>query len=294
MDYLIGAIDYHDWADVCCWHRSALKSGFTGKIVMICYEHLEASLLNKLERKGVIIVKAQSDNDVNRDRRHDIAAFLASCAADDRIMVADVRDVAFAINPSAVMDRALKEKRLFIASEGLRYKDNWWNERSLRTLFPHLADALLNEEVYCAGVIGGYAADMREFSAACFEVCKTATGGFGGDQVATNHVIRQPEFRERVALLSADDALVAHYGATHNATDPAYAKSTHFDWRKRWVVNGAGFPFLVFHQYTRKISVRSSVLLRFGCFGEFMLGKLSAQLRNRLGLGPKWKPFWKN
>ena len=38
MDYLIGAIDYHDWADVCCWHRSALKCGFKGKIVMICYE----------------------------------------------------------------------------------------------------------------------------------------------------------------------------------------------------------------------------------------------------------------
>lgn len=294
MDYLIGAIDYHDWADVCCWHRSAIKSGFTGKIVMICYEHLEPALLAKLQRKGVIIVKAQSDNDVNRDRRRDIALFLETCAPDDRIMVADVRDVAFSVNPSVVMDRALKDKRLFIASEGLRYKDQWWNERSLRSLFPHLVDSLLDAEIYCAGVMGGYAGDMREFSLACFAVCKTATGGFGGDQVATNHVIRQPEFRDRVALLSADDALVAHYGAAHNATDAAAAKAARFDWRKRWVVNGAGFPFPIFHQYTRKLSVRSSVLLSFGCFTEFMFGKFITQLRNRLGLGPKWTPFWKH
>lgn len=294
MDYLIGAIDYHDWADVCCWHRSALQSGFAGKIVMICYEHLEASLLRKLEARGVFIIKAQSDNDVNRDRRRDIAAFLASCAPDDRVMVADVRDVAFATNPSEVMNRALKSKRLFIASEGLRYKDNWWNERSLRTLFPHLADELLDAEVYCAGVMGGHAADMREFSDACFAICQTATGGFGGDQVATNHVIRQPEFRDRVVLLSACDALVAHYGATHNTTDRSHAKSARFDWRRRWVVNGAGFPFLIFHQYTRKFLVRASVLLRFGCLTEFMLGKLAGVVRERLGLAPKWRPFWKN
>lgn len=294
MDYLIGAIDYHDWADVCCWHRSALKSGFAGQIVMICYEHLETSLLDKLKAKDVVVIKARSDNDVNRDRRRDIAAFLTTCMPDDRVMVADVRDVAFAINPSEVMDRALTNKRLFIASEGLCYKDNWWNERSLRTLFPHLADELLDAEVYCAGVMGGYAADMREFSEACFAVCQTATGGFGGDQVATNHVIRQPEFRDRVALLSAHDALVAHYGSTHNTSNRKHAFSTRFDWRKRWIVNSAGIPFLIFHQYTRKLAVRSSVLLRFGCFSEFMLGKLLGVLREKLGLGPKWKPFWKN
>jgi len=293
MDYLIGAIDYHDWADVCCWHRSALKNGFTGKIVMICYEHLEDTLLRKMERLGILIVKAKCDNDVNRDRRRDIAAFLEQCQPDDRIMVADVRDVAFAVNPSEVMDRALQNGRLFIASEGLRYKDNWWNARSLQTLFPHLAEALLDEEVYCAGVMGGYAAEMREFSTACFAICKTATGGFGGDQVATNHVIRQPEFRGKVALLSAADGLIAHYGSTHNATDAAHANSVRFDWSERWVVNAAGAPFLVFHQYTRTFAVRSAVLLRFGCFADFMLGKAFGAVRQRLGLGPKWTPFWK-
>ncbi len=293
MDYLIGAIDYHDWADVCCWHRSALKCGFKGRIVMICYEHLEDSLLRRMERAGIQIVKAKCDNDVNRDRRRDIAAFLEQCQPEDRIMVADVRDVAFAANPSEVLDLALKHKRLFIASEGLRYKDQWWNERSLRTLFPHLADSLLDQEVYCAGVMGGYAADMREFSTTCFAVCKTATGGFGGDQVATNHVIRQPEFRDRVALLGPVDGLIAHYGSTHKASDAAHAKQARFDWKKRWAVNAGGAPFLVFHQYTRGFAVRSAVLLRFGCFIDFMFGKLNGAIRNRLGLGPKWKPFWK-
>ena len=293
MDYLIGAIDYHDWADVCCWHRSALKSGFKGRIIMICYEHLEASLLRKMQRLGIELVQAQSDNDVNRDRRRDIAAFLEKCDPEDRVMVADVRDVAFAANPSYVMDQALKEKRLFIASEGLRYKDQWWNERSLRTLFPHLADGLLDAEVYCAGVMGGYAADMKAFSEACFAICKTATGGFGGDQVATNHVIRLPDFRDRVALLSPADGLIAHYGAAHKPASEEQAKATHFDWSRRWAVTSQGMPFLVFHQYTRGFAIRSAVLLRFGCFLDFMLGKLALALRERLGLAPKWKPFWK-
>ncbi len=52
-------------------------------------------------------------------------------------------------------------------------------------------------------------------------------------------------------------------------------------------------PFLVFHQYTRGFAIRSAVLLRFGCFLDFMLGKLALALRERLGLAPKWKPFWK-
>lgn len=294
MDYLIGAIDYHDWADVCCWHRSALKSGFKGRIIMICYEHLEESLLCKMERCGIQIIKAKSDNDVNRDRRRDIASFLEHCQPEDRVMVADVRDVAFAANPSSVMDRALADRRLFIASEGLRYQDQWWNERSLRTLFPHLADELLDQEVFCAGVMGGYAADMKAFSEACYAVCKTATGGFGGDQVATNHVIRLPEFRDRVALLVAEDGIIAHYGAAHKATSSTQAKTARFDWSRRWAVNARGLPFLVFHQYTRGLVIRSAVLLRFGCFSDFMFGKLWLAVRERLGLGPQWKPFWKS
>lgn len=282
-DILIGAIDHHDWADVCCWHRSALQSGFTGRVVLLCYEHMTTPALNRIGKEGIIIINAKSRRGVNEDRFKDVAEFATTLDHETRLMMCDVRDVAFQRSIHDVLDEMLAGKPLACASEGVCYGESAWNLENVKTNFPEMIEQIAPLEIFCAGVIAGRAGEFAELCQAIWQQSIRAKS-FNGDQIAMNLVMRMPAFAERVNFVPAHNAQVCHHG------NMAAAKRLH--------VGGHGLRddehglIGVFHQYTRHSWIRLRTLIRHHCLLSFYGGKLMTALRRKLHMEPVWVPYW--
>lgn len=282
-DILIGAIDHHDWADVCCWHRSALRSGFTGRVVLLCYEHMTTPALRRIGQEGITIINAKSRRGVNEDRFKDVAEFAASLDHETRILMCDVRDVAFQRSIHAVLDEMLAVKPLACASEGISYGESAWNLENVKANFPHLIESIAPLEIFCAGVIAGRAGEFTELCQAIWQQ-SIAARSFNGDQVAMNLVMRTAGFEKRVHFMSAQNASVCHHG---NRTADKRLHVT------GGALHDAEFGLIgVFHQYTRLAWTRLRTLMRHHCLLSFYGGKLMTALRRKLHMEPVWVPYW--
>jgi hypothetical protein len=282
-DFLIGAIDHHDWADVCCWHRSAIQAGFSGQVILLCYEHMTEQALGRLRAEGIQIITARSGRGVNEDRFKDVADFAETLDPDDRILMCDVRDVAFQRSIHEVLDGLLEDKPLACASEGVTYGSSAWNLENVRSNFPDLMDIICPMEIFCAGVIAGRAGLFVEFCRAIWSQSIRATS-FNGDQIAMNMVMRTSEFAGEMNFQPAHNAMICHYGNM--------AAATHLSISRHGLLDAVNGPIGVFHQYTRDSKVRFRTLLRHRCLISFYGGKLLSALRRKLGMQPDWIPYW--
>ena len=282
-DFLIGAIDHHDWADVCCWHRSALQAGFSGQVILLCYEHMTEQALARLRAAGIKVITARSSRGVNEDRFKDVADFAETLQPHDRILMCDVRDVVFQRSIHAVLDELLEDKPLACASEGVTYGSSAWNLENVRSNFPDLMDIICPMEIFCAGVIAGRAGRFVEFCRAIWHQSIRARS-FNGDQIAMNMVLRTSEFAGEMNLQPARNPMVCHYGNM--------AADQHLRFGRRGLLDDVNGLVGVFHQYTRDTKVRFLTLLRHRCLISFYGGKLLSALRRRLGMQPDWIPYW--
>ncbi len=297
MDYLIGAIDYHEWADVCCWYRSAKKTGFGGKIILFVYEHTTDSTLRSLQKAGIQIERCKSERSVNNDRWKLLSEFCAQIDPADRIVTTDVRDVAFQRNPSDLLDGTLAQHDLAIADEGWKFGQSDWNLSNVRNAFPHLEETFREYNVYCCGVVCGTAKILQRAAREVYDLCLQGLH-YNCDQPAWNHILRQDSIAGNVNLLPYGNPYMIHAGPLEGSERekfeaivgqqnlPTFDSSTH------QMKTSDGQFFAAFHQYTRKAGIRNAVLSRNGCLFEFYRGKLRVAIRERLGIGPKWTPYW--
>lgn len=282
-DILIGAIDHHDWADVCCWHRSAVRNGFTGHVVLLCYEHMTAHALARLGAAGITIINKRSGRGVNEDRFKDVADYAATLDHETRIMMCDVRDVAFQRSIHEVLDEMLAEKPLACASEGVSYGASAWNLENAKANFPELIETISPLEIFCAGVIAGRAGDFAELCRAIWRQSICAKS-FNGDQVAMNLVMRTPEFSSQVHFIPAHNAQICHCG--NMTSNPRLAVTA------EGLCDDEFGKIGVFHQYTRDSWVRLRTLMQHHCLLSFYGGKLMTALRRKLHMEPVWVPYW--
>jgi hypothetical protein len=297
MDYLIGAIDYHEWADVCCWYRSAKKTGFTGKIVLFVYEHTTNSTLRSLEKAGIGIEGRKSERSVNNDRWKVLSEFCEHIDPADRIVTSDVRDVSFQKNPSDILDGTLRERELAIADEGWKFGQSDWNLSNVRNAFPHLEEAFRDYNVYCCGVVCGTAKILQRAAREVYDLCLQGLH-YNCDQPAWNYIVRQDWIAGRVNLLPYGNPYIIHAGPLEGSEREKFQAIVgkqnipSFDSSTRQMKSFDGSLFAAFHQYTRVSKIRNAVLSRNGCLFEFYRGKLLVAIRERLGIGPKWTPYW--
>jgi hypothetical protein len=283
MDYLIGAIDHHDWADVCCWKQSAVQNGFIGKIVLLCYEHMTDHALQRLGHEGIIITRARSGRGVNEDRFRDVPDFVDTLSPDDRILMCDVRDVAFQRSIHKVLDELLATKPLACASEGVTYGDSEWNMSNAKTNFPDQLAEISKMDIYCAGVIAGRAA---RFSAFCRTIWQQSiqAKSFNGDQIAMNMVMRTPEYVDDMNFVPAHNSQICHHGNMLSYPRLTIGSQGLCD-NEHGIIG-------VFHQYTRNSKIRHRTLLQHRCLLPFYGGKVMTLLRRKLGMEPTWTPYW--
>ena len=79
------------------------------------------------------------------------------------VVTTDVKDVYFQTNPFQYIETN-NDKKLIVASEGLRYRDEFWGDENLMQSYgPYVYDEFKNNEIYNVGTFGGkseYVKDM--------------------------------------------------------------------------------------------------------------------------------------
>jgi hypothetical protein len=289
---VVGAINHHEWPVVAPWIRSLRGTGFTGRVMLVAYEDIGDSVIQKMQALGVEIHRTTMEISVNRGRFKDFAVLLAGLKPETLVVATDVRDVVFQTSPeslSALLDPAAGHD-IAVSSEGWRYCDSEWNLKTLKKVFPDHESAMREAEVYCSGVIVGTAAALTELSARIWQLSSTAPG-FNGDQVAMNIALREPAFASRTRFLGVTDGRIFHARATWMRTrlkQPA-THEPRFSMLRGVAFRSDGAPVDVLHQYTEGKFERMRVLSRHGCLWAGLLHRLLQTIRPESDAKVYWK-----
>ena len=289
---VLGAINHHEWPVVAPWIKSLRKTSFTGRVILVTYEDVAENVKDQMRHHGVEIIEAKMEISVNRGRFKDFAAILQTMTPETCVIATDVRDVVFQEDPTKLGDLldASKERALVVSSEGWRYNDSEWNVATLRKVFPAHEAKMLNEEVYCSGVIVGTAGALQRLSERIWELAKPAPS-FNGDQVAMNIALREPEFVRQTLFLNVQDGRIFHARATwlRNKEGKSTLYEPKFSMARGIVLKVDEKPVSVLHQYTESTAERMRVLLRYDC----LLTGVAHRLKQRFIPADDSKVYWK-
>jgi hypothetical protein len=248
-DLIIGVVDRYRWDDIKCWANSIEMSGFDGIKAVITY-NMDGDTVRTLIDKGFSIIGAgQKDHDGgfscdNKGRSimidrffniYEVLSRLDNRESIGRVIITDVRDVIFQLNPTVWLDEEenrapfrgdkdmdiyLPKKFLVLGSENMAYGDEPWNTNNMKHAFgPFFLDRMRGEPIYCAGVIAG---SRDEVQGLCFNVWMSSrlmypfvNGGGGPDQAALNLVMKEEPFKS--LLVPASPQWVVHAGTSRQA-----------------------------------------------------------------------------
>ncbi|OYW71475.1 MAG: hypothetical protein B7Z37_27665 [Verrucomicrobia bacterium 12-59-8] len=289
---VLGAINHHEWPVVAPWIRSLRGTGFNGRVILVAYEDISADVITKMQQEGVDVRRAKMEISVNRGRFKDFETILRDVPQGAFVVTTDVRDVVFQTHPAAMvklLDPAAG-KALAVSSEGWSYRDSDWNLRTLKTVFPAHEASLINEEVYCSGVIIGTAAAMADLSARIWELSREAPS-FNGDQVALNIILREPAFVARFRRLDVTEGSIFHARPTglRRSLGDKSPEQPVFSMSQGEAFKANGERVHVLHQYTESKWERLRVLMRYNSLWIGIWYRLTQRFRSAENENVYWK-----
>ncbi len=278
-DLLIACSSGYDQSTLRFWVNSARASGFAGRIAVIVLNGSRETT-RWLTAQGVEVAAADLDPatgnprlvsavPVHVERFFYIWRFLDSVKGKyGRVITTDIRDVVFQTNPSTWLDTGLAQHDLCVSGEGIRFRDESWNDGNLGGAFPGVLHTMLRDrEVYNVGAIAGTA---EAVTAACLVnyLCSVSRPIPIADQAAFNVLLHNDLLPGRIRRLRADEDFACHAGVN---ADPA--KLDRFlpslmtplpRFEDGRVLTATGVPYCIVHQYDRVPAWRAHFEQIFG------------------------------
>ena len=233
-DMIIGVVDNYDWDKIKYWANSIKKSGFDGYKALIVY-NMDAATVKKLTEEDFMLIGCNqydektgfahdnSRGNVMVDRFFHISSFLSMLEDPmgvDRVIVTDVRDVVFQDNPTNWLnDNFLNNCDILVGSENMTYGAEPWGKNNMQKAFgPLFLDKLKDSPIFCAGVIAGDMASLRDLCMNIWLVCRglnpNVDGGGGPDQAALNILLDLEAYRYSTLFTNANSGWVLHAGTS--------------------------------------------------------------------------------
>lgn len=271
-DVVVGCITNYNFDSIKYWVNSLDRSGFTGEKIMICY-NVGHDVIRELSDRGYKVLAFKNIPEENRvgydgefniclQRFHDIWAFFKYTLTDEyRYMIAtDVRDVVFQSNPSDWLEKNIGDKRINVACESIKYKDELWGRANMFHSFEApIFDIMQDKLIFNAGTISGDCKTLVDFFLNVYMFSgrspENVPGGGGPDQAAMNVLLNMEPFKSITKFTMSEDGWAAQLGTT---ADPrkideyrqylVEAEPTLID---DLVCTSKGEPFVIVHQYDR-------------------------------------------
>lgn len=265
-DLIIGGADKYNWNNVRNWVKSIRATNFDGDIVLVAYR-ISDDIIRGCEEHGVTVISVGWDSwgnniiheQMNRDTQsHQLRFFhiwqlLQSNDQYNNIIITDVRDVIFQLNPSEWLNQHFKYHQIVAPSEGVTFGTEAWNRENVNSAFgPYVTKSLENNLVFNVGTIAG------EFEA-IKNLCLTIyLMGFGhqipNDQAAFNLLVNGM-IKDITLRVDMRDSWACQCGT---ALDPekSYLKDTGvytdiIPTIRDGIVYAGDIPFTLVHQYDR-------------------------------------------
>jgi hypothetical protein len=288
-DLVIGAVSNYEYDKIEPWLTSLKRTGYKGNIALVAY-NMSAETVAKLTEKNVHYIFGLQKDDAGNfkyENKHfsimierfvHMWYFLNNMEEEtDFVFTTDVRDVIFQTNPSDWIEKNLtSKKKLFVATENMRYQDEPWGKNNMLQAFgPLLYEQMKSEPIYCAGVIAGEKKSIMDFFLNVFLMCRGApahvAGGGGPDQAALNITLNLDVFKNITRFTNPEDDFAVHAGTTLAAIksgsgdigqtykqNPAilntYKQKLLYNepvFRDDMVCTADGRPYCIVHQYDR-------------------------------------------
>jgi hypothetical protein len=261
-DAVVGFITGYKFEKIAPWVNSLLASGFSGHKFMICY-NIEEDVINKLKNLNFNVININMNEQFNivNIRFLHIWQILNQLRGQLRYIInTDVADVIFQSDPSDWLEQNIGDKKLVVACESLKYKDEAWGIHNMYKSFgPLAADYMKETPIYNAGTTAGVCEDYLDF---CYNVsllCNGAPmfveGGGGPDQAAVNLLLSLKAYKDNTLFVNHDVPWACQCGTT---ADPNKIDSFRPNLLSRepvfedgCVYNTFGQKYVMVHQYNR-------------------------------------------
>lgn len=188
-DLIVAFSSNYGWDDIKYWVLSAKSHIKADTDLVILTDNMEMTLKDKLESLGVGVFE------YNSEREHNIPPhvmrffilwyYLASLSTPryNSVLSADIRDVIFQDYPIIHST----EKSLFVASEGLTYKNEPWGKNNFRMAFGDFFYGQIEDrDIYNVGVFCGDHDTVQDLALLIFEI---SLGKGVADQAAFNFLL---------------------------------------------------------------------------------------------------------
>lgn len=171
-DLLLAAFDNYEYLQLAPWVNSIKESGFTGDIVLVCF-NASFETVDKLVEKGVMVIACEktdhgyvhkSNMPIHTERFFHFFTILKEHAYKYRyVIMTDAKDVVFQNNPSEWLEEFIGQNLVVASSESIKYKDEPWGNQNIEQCFgPYFHDYFKNNQIYNVGVIAGESTAMRD------------------------------------------------------------------------------------------------------------------------------------
>lgn len=272
-DIVIGCITNYSFDKIKHWVNSLDRSGFDGLKVMICY-NVSFDVTEELSKRGYTIFAFNRNVEQKRfefpkenfniclDRFAHIPYFLSRMSNKEEyryVIATDVRDVVFQSNPSEWLEKNIGDKKINVACESIRYKDEEWGKQNLYLSFgPLFFERMQDNLIYNAGTISGEFNAFMDLCDTIFLSCGGAPahvpGGGGPDQAALNVILNTSVYKNITNFAMSEDGYAAQLGTTGPQIASKYG---HLLVEKSPILvddkicTSDGTPFAIVHQYDR-------------------------------------------
>lgn len=297
-DLIIGAASNYTWEHLKYWVTSIRKTGYQGDVVLVA-TNIKRETLEKLAEYNVdffLYGKKDENGDYvsetgsapHVERFFYIWNFLKTTKKRyDFVIATDTRDVIFQTNPTEWYDDCLlsgnRRQQLIVASEGIRFSDEPWNNRNIYETFgPFFHQQMADNLVYNVGVIAGEHKYICDLMLLIFQMSINRPIPIV-DQAVFNFLIQTEPYKSCTSFTNNDDAWAAQLGVTYEAVaagagdiglsianDPSKMilyQAMYQDIQPKLtedglVVNHNGTPFVIVHQYDRTAAWTNKIIGR--------------------------------
>lgn len=260
-DVIVGCITGYNFQNIKPWVNSLDSCGFVGDKFMICYD-IDVDVVEKLQERNFNVINMElNGKNIVLNRFKDIW-YIFNFVVKEKyryLITADVKDVIFQNNPVDWLEKNIKDKKINVGCESLRYKDEEWGFNNLKNSFGDIfCNWIGNNLIFNAGTISGEFHAMLDLALNIYLICgrspEYVVGGGGPDQAALNVLLNMEPYKSITNFAMSESGYAAQLGTTGNQVLQKFGNSlveTVPIMRDGVVYTSSEIPFSIVHQYDR-------------------------------------------
>lgn len=269
-DMIVGCIANYSVDNIKNWVNSINESGFTGEKRALSY-NLSDDVIEYLENHGFLCHRYElKDCHIFVQRFFDQWHMLnqLDISMYRFIIATDTRDVIFQTNPSDWLEQNLVDKKILVSSECLRFVDEDWGNKTLKSCYGHLYKDFSQNVIFNAGTIAGEIKTMKDFFLNVYQFGLSAHAE-ESDQPALNILISLEHIKPLVKFAKQEDGWCTQLGAVMNPKTIDRYKTKLLEPTPKIntngvVLNGKDVPFALVHQYDKIPELSDIIDKRYG------------------------------